>query len=410
MSEARQARSGGPAFRRRFADPRPLLAATLLAAFTAAAPGASALQGHPPCRGEIVVDAATMEVLHERNAETPLPTASMIKMLTALTAVEAIEAGEVSWDTPYTVTYDAARVGGSQVYLKQGEVFPLRDLLRATLIESANDAAYAVAEVVGGGSVEAFLRRMRAKAREFGVETARIHSPNGLPHEDGRSRDDAMAAHDLALLGAAVLEHPQLRTWVRTKTAPFRRGEFQLYNSNHLLRRYPYAEGIKTGYHRFARFGITSAASKDGVRLIAALAGCDGKGQVFGRAEQLFEEHFEEFMPTTVVERGAELLEPAPVRGGEQWSVPVVAGDEVRLMLRDGVVPQIQTIVVGNRPEAPVRAGQRVGVVEVRRGGRVVAEVPAVAAEDVEAASFWTRWWRLLFDRSEEGSAQGSLR
>jgi len=395
---------------RRRRVPGRLAPVLLVAAVLAAAPSASALQGHPPCRGEIVVDAATMEVLHAHNAGTPLPTASMIKMLTALTAVDAIEAGEVSWDTLYTVSYDAARVGGSQVYLKQGEVFPLRDLLRATLIESANDAAYAVAEVVGGGSVDEFIRRMRAKARALGVEGARIHSPNGLPHEEGRARDDAMAVRDLAAVGAAILEHPQLREWVRTKTAPFRRGEFQLYNSNHLLRRYPYAEGIKTGYHRFARFGVTSAASKDGVRLITALAGCERKGQVFGRAEQLFEEHFEEYEPTTVVDRGAELLEPAPVRGGESWSVPVVAGEEVRLMLRNGSEPQIQTIVVGDRPEAPVRAGQRVGVVEVRRAGRVVAEVPAVAAQDVEAASFWTRWWRRLFESGARDGAREAVR
>ena len=409
MSDQRSFDLPGRAGPRARAPSRRFLAALLCAA-AVAAPGASALQGHPPCRGEIVVEAATMEVLHERNAGAPLPTASMIKMLTALTALDAIEAGEVSWDTLYTVTAEASLVGGSQVYLKQGEVFPLRDLLRATLIESANDAAYAVAEVVGGGSVEAFVRRMRAKARELGVETARIYSPNGLPDEDSRTRDDAMAARDLAVLGAEVLDHPQLREWVRTRTSPFRRGEFQLYNSNHLLRRYPYAEGIKTGYHRFARFGLTAAASKDGVRLIAALVGCERKGQVFGRAEQLFEEHFEEYRPTTVVERGAELLEPAPVRGGEQWAVPVVAGDEVRLMLRDGLPPQIQTIVVSERPEAPVRAGQRVGVVEVRRAGRVVAEVPAVAAEDVEAASFWTRWLRRLFGPADGEEGLEALR
>lgn len=376
---------------------RTLLAVVLVA--LAMAPRAAALKGEAPCRGEAVVDPVTMEVLYERNARTPLATASMIKMLTALTAIDAIEAGEVSWETPYTVTAAASLVGGSQVYLKQGEVFPLRDLLRATLIESANDAAYAVAEVVGDGSVDAFVRRMRAKARSLGIETARIYSPNGLPSDEGRSRDDAMSAYDLTVLAAQVLENPELRPWVRTQTAPFRNGEFQLYNSNHLLRRYPYAEGVKTGYHRFARFGLTSAATKNGVRLIAALAGCDRKGQVFGRAEQLLEEYFEEYRPTTVVERGAELLEPAGVRGGETWSVPVVAGDEVRLMLRDGTEPDIQTVVVSERPLAPVRAGQQVGVVEVRRGGRVVAEIPAVAAQDVTAATFWTRWWRRLFVR-----------
>ncbi|HEX2254316.1 MAG TPA: D-alanyl-D-alanine carboxypeptidase family protein [Thermoanaerobaculia bacterium] len=348
----------------------------------------------PACRGELVIEPATLLTLHERNADRPLPTASTIKMLTALVAVDAIEAGEVAWDTPYTVSYDAALVGGSQVYLKQGETFPLRELLRATLIESANDAAFAVAEAVAG-SEEAFVRRMRAKAEELGIEGARIHSPNGLPSKEGSRFDDAMTPRDMARIGVAVMRHPELREWVRTPLAGFRDDTFQLFNFNYLLRRYDGAEGIKTGYHRRADFNLVSAATRNGVRLIAVAMGCERKAQLFDRSEQLLDAGFADYRPVTVLARGERLRGRALVAGGRSAAVPVLAGDSVQVMSYRGRAPEIQTLVLSSQREAPVRPGEAVGKVVVRRGGRVVAEVPAVAATGVEEAP----WWRRLSSR-----------
>ncbi|HEX2163582.1 MAG TPA: D-alanyl-D-alanine carboxypeptidase family protein, partial [Thermoanaerobaculia bacterium] len=345
----------------------------------------------PACRAELVVDAYTLEPLHERNAGRLLPTASMIKMLTGLVAADAVAKGEVDWDTPYTVSHEAALVGGSQVYLEEGETFTLEELLRATMIESANDAAFAVAELVAG-SEEAFVGRMRAKARDLGLEGFRIYSPNGLPNEETASRDDRLTARQLATIGQAVLAEPQLAEYAQTPLSWFRDHTFQLFSFNYLLRRYEPAMGIKTGYHRRADFNVTAAAEQDGARLIAVLMGCERKGQLFGRAEELFEASFDRYRPVTVVSRG-ERLEAAVSVDGAAAAVPVVAARAVHLALPRGVTVPIDLLVVPDGAQAPVAAGEPVGRIVVRQGERVIGETPALAAEAVAEVPWWQRMW-----------------
>ncbi len=370
------------------------LGAVLAALVLSQAPAAAAA---PACRAELVVESSGGELhpLHERNAHMPWPTASMVKMLTALVAADAVAAGEVSWDTPYTVSAAASRVGGSQVYLKQGETFPLEQLLRGTLIESANDCAFGVAELVAG-SEQAFVERMRAKARQLGLEDYAIFSPNGLPSPDGAVHDDRMTAWDEARVGAALMRHPRFRTWVREEVAPFRDGTFQLFNFNYLLRRYPPADGIKTGYHRRARFNIAASAEQHGVRLIAVALGCERKGQLFARSQELLEDGFAAYRPVTVVRRGERLGSEVPVADGRRQAVPVLAARSVRVMSYRGRRPPVRVLVVGEGAAAPLARGARVGRVVVERGGRVVGEAPVVAATAVAPAPWWQRAWRRL--------------
>lgn len=377
-------------------EPRSLTAAWLLAlALAAAAPFAAAdPQAAPACRAEYVADAYTLAPLYERNAERPLPTASMIKMLTGLVAADAVAAGEIAWDTPYTVTHEAALVGGSQVYLEEGETFTLGELLEATMIESANDAAFALAEAVAG-SEAAFVRRMRAKAHELGLERFRIYTPNGLPSEEGSARDDRMRARDLARIGQAVLADPHLAPIAGTDLAWFRNGEFQLFSFNYLLRRYEPTIGIKTGYHRRAKFNITAAAERDGVRLIAVLMGCDRKGQLFARGEELLEEGFARYRPVSVVARGERLDAGVPVAAGRSRSVPVVAAHAVHLRAPRGTTLPVDLLIVGNDGvRAPVAPGEPVGRILVAHGGRIVGEAPALAAESVAELPWWRRLWQ----------------
>jgi serine-type D-Ala-D-Ala carboxypeptidase (penicillin-binding protein 5/6) len=370
-----------------------LLLAVLVALATALAPGVA--EAAPACRAEYVADAYTLEPLHERNARRALPTASMIKMLTGLVAAEAVAAGEITWDTPYAVTYEAADVGGSQVYLKQGETFTLGELLEATMIESANDAAFAVAEAVAG-SEAAFLERMRAKARELGLEGFRIHSPNGLPSEESSRFDDRMTARDMARIGQAVLEHPRLAKHASTDLSWFRNGEFQLFSFNYLLRRYPPTIGIKTGYHRRAKFNITAAAERDGVRVIAVLMGCERKAQLFARGEELLEDGFSRYRPVSVIARGERLDAGVQIGHGLRSTVPVVAAQAVHLRAPRGATLPIELLVVPSGASAPVAPGQEVGRIVVRQGDRVIGESPALAAESVAEVPWWQRLWNRM--------------
>jgi serine-type D-Ala-D-Ala carboxypeptidase (penicillin-binding protein 5/6) len=237
---------------------------------------------------------------------------------------------------------------------------------------------------------------MRAKARELGLEGFQIGSPNGLPSKDGSASDDRMSARDLAKVGQAVLAHPLLAEHAQTDLSWFRDNTFQLFSFNYLLRRYPPTIGIKTGYHRRARFGITAAAERDGVRLIAVLMGCEQKGQLFARGEELLEAGFERYRPVSVIARGERLPAAVRVAAGTRSSVPVVAAGAVHLSAPRGTTVPFDVLVVGSGAHAPVAPGEQVGRIVVRHGGRVIGETPALAAEAVDGLPWWRRAWQSL--------------
>lgn len=348
---------------------------------------------HQPYRSAIVMDAATGEILYEHNAHQPYPTASMVKMMTLLVVMDHVRSGDVSLDQPVTVSARSSLVGGSQVYLKEGEVFPLEDLIAAVMIKSGNDAAYLLAETVAP-SVEEFVREMNRKGEELGLENSRFYTPHGLPPEKPGQRDDVMTARDLAIVGSHVLRDPLLSELARTEYRPFRNGEFDLRNSNHLLRRWDQAIGIKTGWTSTANFCLTAAAEKHGLELISVVQGVRQKWDSFDSARALLEEGFEQYEMVTLAERGDPLPQPAPVAAGERDVVPVVALEPVRAMVRKGRPIDVRPTVLSWRPEAPVRTGQEVGTAVFRSADRVLAQVPVGAAEPVAELPWWSRFWQ----------------
>ncbi|HSL85169.1 MAG TPA: D-alanyl-D-alanine carboxypeptidase family protein, partial [Thermoanaerobaculia bacterium] len=332
------------------------------------------------------------EVLHEYHADRPFPTASMVKMMTLLVVMDHVEAGDVAWDRPIEVSARSSRVGGSQVYLKEGEVFPLSELVAAVMIKSANDAAYLLAEAVGG-SVEAFVAEMHEKGRELRLQNSRFHTPHGLPPEKPGQHDDVMSARDLATVGARVLRNPRLRELAATESRPFRDGDFVLRSSNHLLRRWDEAIGIKTGWTSTADFCLTAAARRHGVELVAVVQGAQRKEDSFDSARRLLEEGFSRYRLVTLAEAGDRLPEPAAVAGGERPSVPVVALEPARILVREGTPVPARPVVLSRRPQAPVEAGQPVGFAVYRCGLRL-ARVEVAAAEPVAPRPWWRGLWQ----------------
>jgi D-alanyl-D-alanine carboxypeptidase (penicillin-binding protein 5/6) len=372
-----------------------ILVAALLLACALAPPAALGLAPAPPYRSAIVIDPGTGEVLYEHDAHVAYPTASMVKMMTALVVMDHVESGDVGWDQPVEVTGRASLVGGSQVYLKEGEVFTVGELLAALMIKSANDAAYALADAVGG-SVEEFVREMNAKGRELGLEASRFYTPHGLPPEKPGQRNDVMSARDLAVVGAAVLREHRLRELAGTPSRPFRDGELELRSSNHLLRDWDEAIGVKTGWHSQADFCLTAAARRHGLELIAVVQGVERKQDSFAAARRLLEEGFARYRLVTLARAGERLPQPAAVAGGTRDTVPVVALEPVRVMVRDGRPVEIVPVVVSSQPQAPIAAGEPVGTAIYRCGRGVVARVPVAAAEPVAPLPWWQRLWRRL--------------
>ncbi len=281
-------------------------------------------------------------------------------------------------------------MGGSQVYLKQGETFPVRALVAATMVHSANDAAMALAQKVGG-TEEAFVRMMNKRAKSLGLTHSEFHSPHGLPAVEGE-QDDVMSPHDLAVLGIEVMKYPELRKLAQTQTMPFRDGQFTLYNPNHLLNFYPGATGIKTGYHEKAGFCVTASAHRDSMNLVAVVMGCRHKEDSFRSAADLMTEAFTDYRILVPVQKG-EKLKPLSIQQGVEGSVPAVAARTVPIVAKRSGDPKLELVVSSTQPTAPISKGQQVGWIVVRKDGNPIARIKALAAADVAQAGWFSRTW-----------------
>ena len=256
-----------------------LLASAALAQQPAPAPAPAEDYTHA-----ILIEPTTGTVLYEKNPDQPAPTASMTKMMTALVVLDQIRAKKAKWSDPVTTSARASLMGGSQVYLRDKEVFPLQTMFTAMFVHSANDAAMAIAEHFGGE--ERFVRLMNEKAQQIGLKNTKYSSPHGLPGEG--KPDDVSSPRDLAITGIELMKHPDIQRLAKVQTMPFLGGVFTMYNPNNLLERYSYATGIKTGTHDRAGSCITASASKNGMDLIAVYMGAKNRRQLFQTVEEAF--------------------------------------------------------------------------------------------------------------------------
>lgn len=224
-----------------------------------------------PYLGAIVINAADGEVIFNKNADTACYPASMIKLMVLLVIQEKIEQGALYLSDRIRVTAPAARTGGSQVYLKEGEVFTLEDLLYSLIIQSANDSAVALAIHIAG-SPESFAKLMQQKARELGMKNTEFHSVHGLPPSRGH-KPDISTPRDLARLARELLKHPDILKYTSTRVRKFRDGKFIMRTHNHLLGSFTGCDGLKTGYIRAGGFSIVATAKRRGVRFIAVVVG-----------------------------------------------------------------------------------------------------------------------------------------
>ncbi len=226
-----------------------------------------------PYLGAIAVDAGTGRVLFEDQADARGYPASMQKLMDLLIILEKIERGQLSLQDPVPVSAKAAKTGGSQVWLAEKEVFPLDDMLYALMVQSANDAAVALAEKVAG-STEAFVELMNQRAKELGMHSTVFHSVHGLPPAPGQEHD-ATTARDFSILCREVVKHAEALRYTSTRIRPFRANvpnrSVVLRTHNHLLAKIQGCDGLKTGYFAQAGFSIAVTAARQGQRVIVVV-------------------------------------------------------------------------------------------------------------------------------------------
>jgi serine-type D-Ala-D-Ala carboxypeptidase (penicillin-binding protein 5/6) len=286
----------------------------------------------------------------------------------------------------------ASKMGGSQVYLKEGETFPVEDMMAALLIGSANDAAAALAERLTG-SIEATVARMNERAAALKLTQTRFRSVHGLPPSPGQE-GDVTTPRDMARLSQELIKFPDILRWTSEVEAPFRGGSFILRNSNHLIGKFPGADGLKTGHFREAGYNVVATATRGELRLIAVVMGAPTNAARFTEAARLLGEGFTRYVEVTVVKAGAPL--------GAEISLPrakaafrAVASSDLKLMVKREEREAIQTIVdVQSGLRAPLGKGQQVGSLTVRVGDRQIARVPVVTPAEVGRSLFWwlTPW------------------
>jgi serine-type D-Ala-D-Ala carboxypeptidase (penicillin-binding protein 5/6) len=340
-----------------------------------------------------VMEPTTRTVIFDKDMDRPWPTASLAKMMVMLIVAQKLADGSLKLDDKVTTSAKAARMGGSQVYLAQGETFTLDDMMKAVVVHSANDATYAVAEYVAG-SAESFVVLMNTQAETLGLRNTHFYSVHGLPPSPGES-EDVSSAYDLAIIGSELVKYPDVLRWSAIDTAPFRDGKFILRNTNHLVRTFAGCDGLKTGFYDKAGFNVVATAHRDGLRLIAVVLGSPRKAENFDQAATMMAQGFLHYEMRQLATKGTPAGQTVAVKDGAVWSItPVWGGDASILVQRDqgNNAVSIDYHMPGS-VTAPIKAGRQVGSARIMVNGQPQREIALIAPNSVAAAS-WI--WRLI--------------
>ena len=323
------------------------------------------------------------QVLLEKDAHTPREPASVTKVMTMLLVCEAIDEGRLSLEDPVTATAHAASMGGSQIWLEEGEVLTVGEMLKCVAVVSANDCAVALGEHLAG-SEAAFVARMNERAAQLGMENTTFINACGLT-----ASGHMTSAYDIGLMSAKLMgEHPWIREYTTLWQDSIRQGASVLNNTNKLLKSYAGITGLKTGYTSSAGYCVSATAEREGLHLIAVVMGGETSASRNGDAAALLNWGFANYAAVTL---GADRpLLPLSVEMGKQDSVALELGESLpRTLPRADLNRLEKTLELPERIHAPVEAGQQVGDLVVRLDGTEVCRVPVLAAESVQRLGIW---------------------
>ena len=336
-------------------------------------------------KSAVLMDVTTGAVLYESNPHEPLAPASVTKVMTMLLIMEALDGGSISLTDTVTASETAAAKGGSQIYLKVGETMPVSDMLKSIAVSSANDCACAMAEHLSG-SEEAFVARMNSRARELGMNDTTFVNYTGL--DDGADAvNHRTSAYDIALMSRELLKnHPKIKDFTTIWMDSVRGGTFGLSNTNKLIRFYPGATGLKTGFTTGAGYCLSASAQREGMELVAVVMGAESGAARNAACKQLLDYGFANF---ALIAPELTQEQTVPVRLGTADDVPVELGEEGGMLVEKARKGSVATEVT-LEPEvtAPVTKGQRLGTMTVRAGDQILRQLPLVAARDIPRLSY----------------------
>lgn len=342
------------------------------------------------CPSAILMEASTKSVIYEKAPDERRSPASITKIMTAILIFDAIEAGKISLEDEVVTSAYAKSMGGSQVYLEEGEKQIVDTLIKCIMVSSGNDASVAMAEYIAG-SESSFVQMMNERAASLGMENTHFEDCCGLTDSDNHyttARDIALMAQEL------ITRYPQIKSyttiWMENITHVTMQGskEFGLANTNKLLKQYPYTTGLKTGSTNKAKYCVCATANKDGVELIAVIMGCPNYKDRFTEAQSLLQ-----FGYTTCKlyqdENPPELM-PILVKGGIDKQVPAVYKEKFSWLFVSGEdFSNIEKMLTTNELTAPIEKGEQIGTVTYRLNGKELGSIGIYAGESVREAKFF---------------------
>ena len=352
-------------------------------------------------KSALLADVESGRILfHDRMHQMIYP-ASLVKMMVSLIVLEEIDEGRISLNDSVKVSSWASKIGGHQVYLKQGEVFKLKELMKAIVISSANDASVAVAEHVFGKDKQ-FIKKMNNRAVELGMKKTRFFSVHGLPPGRGQKLDES-TAFDMYLLAMELLKHPQYLKWSSIRMDSFRNGTFQLLNTNHrLIRNYRGMDGMKTGYHRRAGFNLVSTAEREGQRFISIIMGAKNSRSRGQSATHLLDYGFNNFTKYFLSKKEETVPYFAEVEEGEAEKVSLKSAETVRILLNSQELKRLEIWPqIPSKTKAPVAADQQLGKLEYWLDGKMLKQVSLRAEDPVPKQSILSKLTGMLTNLSE---------
>ena len=328
-----------------------------------------------------LIDVATGTTLGEFNAHEKLAPASVTKVMTMLLIMEAVDSGKIALNDTVTASENAAAKGGSQIYLKAGETMSVSDMLKSIAVSSANDCACAMAEHIAG-SEAAFVDAMNQRARELGMRDTHFVNCTGLDDDD-TAKQHRTSASDIALMSRELLKnHPSIKKYTTIWMDTVRGGAFGLSNTNKLIRFYPGATGLKTGFTSGAGYCLSASAQREGMELIAVVMGAKTSKERNAACKELLDYGFANF---AVISPELSEVPGVPVKLGRQDTVNAALGESTGLLIDKSQKSAVTTeVTLEQRVTAPVTRGQQIGTLSIKSGEQTLRQIPLIAAEGVE--------------------------
>lgn len=348
-------------------------------------------------KSAVLIDAGSGTVMFEQNSHDKLPPASVTKVMTMLLIMEAVDAGRISLKDKVTISERAASMGGSQMYMEPGEQHDLETLMKGIAICSANDGCVAAAEY-HSGSVEMFVEAMNKRAAELGMKDTNFVNTNGLPVANHYT-----SAYDIAVMSKELLKHKKTQDWFNTWMTNITVGlpgkkqtELGLTNTNRMIKIYPGANGIKTGFTQEAGYCLSASAKKGDLTLIAVIMGSTTSKIRFAEASKLLDYGFANYDSVSLAEKG-EPMGTIMIEKGDPNTVNAVAPEDISILVKKGEKDYIRgELEFSKSVAAPISKGDKVGELVIYKQKKEISRYPVVAEEDVEKASLMDIYLRMI--------------